>query len=135
MTRVLNDAGNAAIWVASAGIVVWIVQYTILTKGRNWRDIIGVTLVGEALVILAIYIPTLMALADPVRYAHFATTRWYLYLTVGIVVATAVFIVTRIATWEYIRRQRNPGTLSPVQRISELETEVAELRARLGETS
>jgi len=132
MTRLLGDIGDTAIWVASIGIVIWVAQYTLLAKW--WRSTIGVTMVGEALCILAIFIPTLMALAFPARYEHFAAARWYLYLSVGVVVASAVFILTRIFTWEYIRRQRGTRVLSPAamaQRITELETEVAALR---GET-
>jgi hypothetical protein len=131
VTHLLNDVGDVAIWVSSIGIVIWVIQYSALAAW--WRNTIGITMVGLALMDLAIYTPTLMALIWPARYADFAGTRWYLYLTVGIVTVSAVFIITRIATWEYIRRQRNPATLSPAARITELEAENEELRKRLGE--
>lgn len=110
MIRVLTDAGNAAIWISSVGIVVWMIQYTALAPW--WKDTLGVTLIGEAVVILLIYIPTLMALADPAGYANFAQARWYLYLTVAIVLATALFVLTRIVVWERTRRQRRHAKLS-----------------------
>ena len=136
MTHLLNDVGDVAIWVSSIGIVIWVIQYSALAAW--WRNTIGITMVGLALVDLAIYAPTLMALIWPARYADFAGTRWYLYLTVSIVTVSAVFIITRIATWEHIRRQRDghrrelsPGDLTA--RITALENENEELRQRLGE--
>ena len=132
VTHLVTDTGNAALWLSGAAICIWIVQYTFLAAW--WRSAIGVTLVGLALVDLAIFIPSLMALADPQDFANFATTTWYLYLTVGIVIASAAFLVTRIVTWERIRRRRKAGeAVLPAHmaaRIAELEQELEELRAR-----
>ena len=138
MTRLLDDIGNFCLWVSSAMIVIWVIQYSLLAKW--WRNFIGISIVGLALCLLAIYIPSLMALADPVDYANFATTRWYLWLTVGIVIATMAFLGTRIITWEVIRRRRDHGrrVLLPAElmrRITELEAENACLQRRLGEGS
>jgi hypothetical protein len=135
VTHFLDDAGTAAIWAASIGIVIWIVQYSLLARWH--RNFIGITMVGEALCILAIFIPSLMALADPADYAHFAQTTWYLWLSAGVVMATALFVFTRIATWEYIRRQRGAkSALSPGEmaaRMAALEAENISLRELLGE--
>jgi hypothetical protein len=117
LTRVLNDIGDAALWISTIGILVWIVQYTVLAKW--WKNAIGVTLVGEAIALFLIYLPNILALADPLKFASFAQTRWYLYLSVGIVTGTAVFIVTRIITWEHIRRQREARALG-ADEITEL---------------
>jgi hypothetical protein len=130
VTHLLNDTGNAALWLSGASIVIWIVQYSLLAAW--WRSAIGVTLIGLAVCMLAIYIPSLMALADPADYAGFASTTWYLYLTVGIVVASAGFQVTRIVTWERIRRRRYHGHLmlpaDLITRIAELEAELEACR-------
>ena len=107
MIRVIGDVGNAAIWISSAGLVFWMVQYSLLAPW--WRDSLGVTLIGEALIILLIYIPTLLALADPAGFTNFAQTRWYLYLTAAIVIGSMVFILTRIVVWERTRRRRKLG--------------------------
>ena len=107
MRTLVGDLGDIAIWISSIGIVIWVVQYSLLSPW--WKDTIGITMIGEALIILAIYIPTLLALADPAGFAGFATAGWYLWLTAAIVIAGAVFIVTRIVVWERIRRQRNHG--------------------------
>lgn len=136
MIHLFTDIGNVCIWATSIGIAVWVIQYSLLAKW--WRNTIGITMVGNALCILAIYIPSLMALADPADYVHFAAARWYLWLAVVIVVATAVFIITRIVTWEVIRRQRNGGrnALLPAEmaaRITELQAERDELRRQLDE--
>jgi hypothetical protein len=132
----LLDIGDAAEWVTAVAVIVWIVQYSLLA--RWWRDSIGITLAGEALAILAIFIPSLMALADPADYVHFATAPWYQWLALCIVVACAAFMVTRIVVWDQIRRQRGhtrPARLPSdmAARIASLQAEVAELRRRLGE--
>lgn len=135
MVRLLADIGDFCLWASSAMIVIFVVQYSLLAKW--WANFIGITIVGEALALLAIYIPSLMGLADPAAFAHFAQARWYLYLTVGIVVGTTLFLGTRIVTWEYVRRQRGGSPLLPgdqAARIAELEAEVAGLRERLGDT-
>jgi hypothetical protein len=132
VTHLLNDTGNAALWLSGAAIVIWIIQYSLLAAW--WRTAIGVTLVGLAVCVLGIYIPSLMALADPQDFAGFAATTWYLYLTVGIVAASAGFLVTRIVTWERIRRHRYHGHLMlPADlliRIAELEAELEACRAQ-----
>lgn len=132
VTHLLNDTGNAALWLSGAAIVIWVIQYSLLAAW--WTTAVGVTLVGLALVDLAIFIPPLMALADPADYAGFASTTWYLYLTVGIVVASAGFLVTRIVTWERIRRHRYHGHLMlPADlliRIAELEAELEACRSQ-----
>jgi hypothetical protein len=134
MIHLLADIGNFCLWGSSVLIVVFVVQYSLLA--RWWANPIGVTIVGLDLCILAIFIPSLLALADPAGFAHFATARWYLFLTVGVVVATFLFAATRIITWEAIRRRRS-GVLLPgamAARIAELEDELAEFRERHGQT-
>jgi len=132
VTHLLTDIGNAALWASGAAIIIWVVQYSLLAPW--WRSAIGITLIGLAFVDLAIYIPPLMALADPRDYAGFASTRWYLYLTVGIVVASAAFLITRIAAWERIRRHRDDGKFvlpaHMAARIAELEAQLAECQQR-----
>lgn len=118
LTQILKDGGDVALWASAIGILIWVIQYTILAKW--WKNFIGITLVGEALCILAIYIPSLMALADPTDFASFAQTSWYLYLGFGIVTATALFIITRIITWEYVRRQRGRAKLQAEEQAVEL---------------
>lgn len=137
VTHLLTDTGNAALWLSGAAIIIFVVQYTLLA--RWWTTAIGISIVGLALVDLAIYIPPLMALADPHDFANFAATRWYLFLTVGIVVASAGFLVTRIVTWERIRRRRKHGgelalPAHMADRIRELEAQLAECQQRAGET-
>lgn len=104
MIRALTDLGDFCLWGSSALLVIFTVQYSLLAKW--WRNPIGITIVGLDVCLLAIYVPSLLALADPGGFAHFASARWYLYLTVGIVVATFLFVATRVVTWELIRRQR-----------------------------
>lgn len=50
-----------ALGVAVAGIVVFIVTYTVLTRGACWRDSLGVTLQAEALCGLGFLTPLLLA--------------------------------------------------------------------------
>lgn len=138
VTHLLNDTGNTALWVAGAAIVIWIIQYSFLADW--WKHAIGITLIGLALVDLAIYVPPLMALADPRDFAHFAATTWYLCLTVGIVVASAAFVITRIIVWERLRRERKRTgrPVLPVQmadRIAELEAQVAACKEQHGGVS
>lgn len=130
MRHVLNDVGNVAIWASAVFIVIFTIQYSVLSPW--WRHFIGITIIGEGMAILAIYIPTLMVLAGAGPYTG---TAWYLWLTVVIVVATAFFMGTRIVVWESIRRKRR--SISDTQlllpskmaaRIAELEAEVARLR-------
>jgi hypothetical protein len=134
VTRLLSDIGNAALWASGAAIMIWIVQYSLLAPW--WRSMIGISLVGLALVDLCIFLPSLMALADPADYAKFAQTRWYLYLTVTIVIASAVFVCTRIVVWEKLRRERKrtgrPALPTQMHaRIVELEQELAACREQL----
>lgn len=137
------DEGNICLWLSAVAIIVWLGQYTMLVdwwknapgaRGTRW---IGITIVGLALCLLVIYIPSLMALAWPGRFAGFASTTWYRILAVVIVNASAVFILTRVATWEYLRRQRTVnGPTMPQElagRLAELEAENAWLRERLAE--
>jgi len=130
--RVATDVGNLCLWLSSIALAVWIVQYSILAKW--WKHIIGITLIGFALVDLAIFIPSLMALADPADFARFANTNWYRILAVCILVASSAFILTRITAWERIRRHRDPVLPTHLEeRIAELEAENARLRERLAE--
>ena len=132
--RIATDVGNLCIWLSSAAITIWIIQYTILAAW--WRHVIGITLVGFALVTLAIYIPSLIALADPADFAQFAGTTWYHWLAICIVVSSAAFIITRIAAWDRIRRRRGGRPVLPADmaaRIAELEAENRHLRERLAE--
>src|SRR5215469_7597103 len=108
--RIATDIGDICLWVSAAAILVWIIQYTVLAAW--YRNVIGITLVGFALVTLAIYIPSLIALADPADMANFASTTWYRWLAISIVFASAVFMITRIAAWDRIRRQRDDGELT-----------------------
>lgn len=134
--RYLLDEGNTALWVSSAAIVVWVIQYSKLAPW--WRNFIGISIVGLAVCLLLVYIPSLLALAWPAQFAHFATARWYTWLAIIIVNLTALFMVTRIVTWDYIRRQRNgaKSVLLPSEwavQVAELQAEVERLRERLGE--
>lgn len=134
--RIATDVGNLCLWLSSVALVVWIIQYSVLAKW--WKHIIGVTLVGFALVDLAIYVPSLMALADPAQFARFASTTWYHWLAIGIVTASAGFIITRITAWERIRRRRDTEPVLPAhmsERIAELEEENRRLRALLAEAT
>lgn len=127
--RIATDVGDLCIWLSSAAIVIWIIQYTVLAQW--YRNVIGITLVGFALVTLAIYIPSLIALADPADMAGFAATTWYRWLAICIVTASAAFIITRIAAWERIRRRREQEPVLPAHmaaRIAELEAENAHLQ-------
>lgn len=119
LIRILDDIGDTGLWVSGVGIVIWIIQYSILAKW--WKNFIGITMVGEALALLLIYIPSLMALVDPVQFMSFSQTHWYLWLSTGIVVATALFIITRIVTWDYIRRQRGKYALTAETQVAELQ--------------
>lgn len=102
-TALISDVGNVFLWLASIFIVIWVVQYTILAPW--WRDFVGVTMVGEALCLLAIFIPSLIQLADP--HEVFVGTRWYLYLSVFVVAFSCFFMGTRIVVWDRIRYSRN----------------------------
>ena len=131
--RIATDIGNLCLWLSSAAIVIWVVQYTALA--RWWTTAIGVTLIGLAVVVLAIYVPSLMALADPHDFARFASTTWYHWLAIVIVVASCGFLITRIVAWERIRRRRHTQLVLPAhmaQRIAELEAENARLRDGCG---
>ena|SRR5215469_5429503 len=130
--RAAADIGDICLWISSAAIVVWIIQYSVLAAW--WRSVIGITLVGFALVTLAIYIPSLMALADPHDMANFASSTWYRWLAIAIVFASAAFIITRIAAWDRIRRHRDDGKFvlpaHMAARIAELEAQLAECQQR-----
>ena len=104
MIRAFTDLGDVCIWASSVMIVIFVIQYSVLASW--WRGAIGITIVGEALCLLAIYVPSLLALADPGDFAGFAQSTWYRLLAVGIVAATTVFMATRIITWELLRRRR-----------------------------
>lgn len=138
------DEGDAALWLASAAIVIWLIQYTMIvdwwrnSPGSRGTRFVGITIAGLAICLLLVYIPSLLALAWPAKFAGFAATTWYHVLALVIVNATVVFMLTRIATWEYLRRQRRRGVPSTlprdlVKRVDELEAENAELRERLGQ--
>lgn len=132
--RYLLDEGDVMLWLSSAAIIFWVVQYSILAAW--FKHLIGITIVGLAVCLLLVYIPSLMALADPAEFAKFASTRWYQWVAIVIVNSTAVFMLTRIWAWEAIRRKRATTPLLPgdqAKRIAELEAEVAGLRQRLNE--
>lgn len=118
LIRTLEDVGNVALFISFIGIAVWVIQYSMLAKW--WKNFIGITLVGEAVAIFLIYLPSVMGLIDPARFEMFAQTRWYLWLSFFIVTGTATFIVTRIVTWEMIRRQR-PAALQGDDVANELQ--------------
>jgi len=132
--RFATDVGNLCLWLSSAAIVIWVVQYSILAAW--WKHAIGITLVGFALVDLAIFVPGLLALADPADFSRFANMTWYHWLAVCILVASTAFIITRITAWERIRQRRHDEPELPAhlkERLAELETENQRLRERLAE--
>ena len=104
MIRALDDIGDFLLWGSSALLAVFVIQYSVMADW--WRNAIGITIAGEALCLLAIFVPSLLALADPAGFARFATQTWYLLLSVGVVFLTFAFTLTRVVTWERIRRQR-----------------------------
>lgn len=104
MIRAVTDIGNFCLWGSSALIVIFMIQYTALAKW--WKNPIGVTIIGLDLCLLAIFVPSLLAQADPGGFAHFASARWYLFLSASVVTLTFLFVATRVITWEYLRRKR-----------------------------
>jgi hypothetical protein len=134
----LLDFGDAMEWITPIALLLWIAQYSVLAPW--WSQFTGTWQVILALVIVAIYIPSLMAVADPAGYAHFAQAQWYQWLALCIVTASAVAAVGLIAKWESVRRlrKRTGRALLPAEmaaRIRELDAEVASLRERLGEVN
>jgi|SRR5262250_1156449 len=128
--RAAADIGNLCLWITAIAIVTWIIQYTWLTRGRNFRNIIGVSLVGFAVVTLAIYVLAILSLADPSDYSRFAGTHAYRWLATVILFSSSVFIITRIVAWEQMRRRGHATRSRAAARIAELEAENQLLRER-----
>jgi len=134
----LLDLGNTFEWVTPVALLFWIAQYTVLAPW--WSQFTGTWQVVLALVITAIYIPSLMSLADPAGFATFAQTNWYHWTALFIVTFSAAAGMGLIVKWELVRRERKRTgrALLPAEmarRITVLETENAALRQRLGEAS
>lgn len=105
MPRAFIDIGNVALWAASALCVIFLVQYAV-QEPTLWRNPVGITIWGETLMILVIFAPSLLALADP-AFVHFGTAVWYQWLGLFTVVAVLGFMATRVVTWELVRRRAN----------------------------
>lgn len=100
----LTDVGNFCLWGTAIALLIWIIQYSLMEDW--WRNAIGIRLVGLAVCVIAIYIPSMMALADPRAFASFGSTLWYHWLVVGILVATFSFATLGVITWDRIHRQQ-----------------------------
>lgn len=109
----LTDLGNFCLWGTAIALAVWIGQYWAMEDW--WRNAIGIRLVGLAACVIVIYIPSMLALAWPSQFSGFASTTWYHFLAVGIVVATFVFALIGNITWEHIRRSRRGRPREDVQ--------------------
>lgn len=132
MIRTFHDIFNCALYISVTGIIIWVTQYTLTAPW--WRNVIGITLIGFALVDLGIFLPPALALADPSGFSRYGEDTWYLVMITGVVVASAVFIVTRIVLWERLRRHPGRLPVDMMKRIAELEAENAALRQALDRT-
>lgn len=117
MHRVAGDIGNICLFGTVIVLIIWFIQYTILAKW--YKNVIGVTLVGFAFVDVAIYLPSMFALADPKGFAHFATTNWYFWESFFVVLFSFSFAITRVVSWELIRRGKKHVRLTPRERYKD----------------
>lgn len=101
--RLFTDIGTVCIWGTAVLLVAALAMYTAMERwgwARNW---VGRIIVGLATAIVVIYIPSLIALADP-AFTGFGAKIWYRWVAIGTVIFTFAISAAMVATLEYVRR-------------------------------
>lgn len=105
MLHLFTDIGNAALWGSSVLCAVFLIQYWLM-EPSFWRNPVGGSIWGLTLMMLVIFAPSDLALADP-AFTGFGASVWYRWLAIVTVILVFVFMLTRVIAWEYVRRIRN----------------------------
>jgi hypothetical protein len=103
MLHVFTDIGNAALWGASVLCLVFLAQYAVM-EPTFWRNPVGGSIWGLTLMMLVIFIPSDLALADP-AFTGFGASVWYRWLAIFTVILVFAFMLTRVVAWEHVRRR------------------------------
>ena len=98
LTLVLK-AGLVSGFISLAG---WVVQYTVLTRGRWTRNPIGRTLVAKTALIAALFVPTALTLFFRLNRADSLLVGW---LDAGLIGLVSPVMVWRMAAFARLHRQ------------------------------
>lgn len=105
MLHFWTDVGNVCIWGTAIVLFLALILYTAIDHwgwAKNWA---GRVIVGLAATIIVIYVPSLIALADP-AFTGFGTKQWYQWTAIGTVIFSFVIAVAFVATLLYVWRLR-----------------------------
>ena len=87
---------------AVIGTSVFLAEYTRLTRGRCWRDAVGLTLVLEALFALGYLVPTTISLFFRLSPAVEQVVTWALICFIGL---SGFVLLWRTVVFEQISRE------------------------------
>ena len=87
-----------------ASILAWVAVYTALTRGRNWANPIGRSLMRFALLVASLLMPFALSLFFRLNRLDSRVVAWYDVVMIG---AVSVEMWQRIAVW--IRESRADG--------------------------
>jgi len=104
MLHVFTDMGNVAIWGSTVLLVFFLAQYSRMDPW--WSNPVGRLIVALAVIPVVIFIPSLIALADP-AFTGFGTSLWYRWVAIWTVIFTFVTALAIVVTWERARRARS----------------------------
>lgn len=102
----MNLALKVALVVSVTGLLMFLVDYTRLTKGRAWRDPIGLTLIFEALFSAGMLIPLLLASFFHLSPLGVQILSWSL---IGFMFAGGLVMFWRTWVFEREHKRRPPG--------------------------
>lgn len=100
--------GDISQWIAAVGLVSFLMMYTIFASW--WKDPVGWVVNIFAVSLVLILIPSLMALADPSEFVHFANSTWYKVLETCNLTFLVAAAITGNVVWVYLHNKKKlPG--------------------------
>ena len=103
MLHVFTDIGNVCLWGTAILLVAALAMYTTIERwgwAKNW---VGRVMAGLAVTIVVIYVPSLIAAADP-ALTGFGASLWYRWVAIGTVLFSFATATAFLITLEYVRR-------------------------------
>lgn len=98
------DWGDISQWIATAGLVLFLTLYTIFAKW--WKHPVGWVVNVFVISLVLILIPSLMALADPAGFIHFADSNWYKVLETCNLTFLVAAALTGNIVWAYLHSKK-----------------------------
>jgi dipeptide/tripeptide permease len=92
-----------SIWVAAIGLLVWMIQWTLL--GEWYRNAVGWRLMGIEVCLELLLVLSCINLADP-KFVVEESQRWYGYFSAAVLLLIALIVVQGVIAWELLRQKK-----------------------------